>query len=70
MTRERGTHLHCNSDYVQPSEVKRRIPQQNIEWASSRVAFPQSFSIDADMHCSDQSLGEGQDPSEGKMSEV
>ncbi len=56
--------LHFNSDGVQSSEVERRIPQQNVERTSSRVALPQRFPIHADMHRCDRSLGEGQDPSE------
>ena len=60
-TNEPSTDLHFNSDGVQSSEVERRIPQQNIERTSGRVAFPQRFPVYAHVHRCDLSLGEGQD---------
>lgn len=57
-----STDLHFNLDGVQPFEVERRIPGQDIERTSSRVAFSQKVPVDADMYRCDRSLREGQDP--------
>lgn len=59
-----GADLHFHSDGVQPSEVERRVPQEDIERTSGRVAFPQRLPVYAHMHRSDWSLGEGQDSGE------